>query len=68
MPVPTRAVRLIPIGETPDVATLGAEQVAAYRLLQDMTSIVRQIAKAPVNRRNAATEAASRLYAANNFR
>jgi hypothetical protein len=68
MAAPTRAVQLTPIGETPTTYVLHQEEVAAYKVVQQCTTIVQQIAKAPPNRRNAATEAATRLYAVANFR
>lgn len=68
MATPTRAVRLVPIGESPSRADLSAEEVEAYRVVEKTTVLVRTVAKYPQVRRNAATEAASRLYAHANFR
>jgi len=68
MATATRAVRLIPIGEYPEVAVLGAEEVAAYRVVQQSTTIVNQIRAGKPSRRNAMSEASARVYAYNSFR
>jgi len=68
MATPTRAVYLLPIGETPDLATLSAEQVAAYKVVQQSTTIVNQIKSGKPSRRNAMAEASARVYASTTFR
>lgn len=68
---PTRAVRLIPIGEYVELATLGTEQAAAYTTIEKAAAIVRLVDRGATRltySRNAATEAAARKYAAATFR
>lgn len=64
---PTRAVRLAAIGTAPDAASLAAEGVAAYKAVQ-MAVVLARAARLVPTRRRAAVEAATRVYAAQNFR
>lgn len=63
---PTRAVRLVSIGEVPDTNKWGNEQVDAYRIIEKAAILLR--ATPAAIRRNASLEASARIFAHQNFR